>query len=712
MPWSERHDPDMTSVMVTSLPHVPVDSDSMAVDQAKHVPDFSRTRRFFALTALILLLGFAALLGSAGTASADQPSRLAGQITDSVEAIDDGQRSDVQAAIDDLYNNDRIRLWVVYVADFDNMDPADWATATAKASGFGDRDALLAVATVDRSYGTWVATGLTQITDSEITEMRTDNIEPALREEDWAGAAIVTAGSLSDAYASSGTDGSGTPWLIGAGVVLLGGGGAVVYSSRRKKSHQKAGIEAANNIDPTDTAALSALPLDILDARAHSMLVETDNAVRASEEELAIARSEFGDTTAAPFISASEEAKKALAAAFAIRQQLDDAITETPDQRRAMLIQIISSCGRADHELDSRVAEFDTMRDLLINADATLDSLTQSVVELTVRLPESEKVLSQLRTEFAAPALASIAANVDMAREDVTLAESNIAVGREAATKPAGQQGQLVSAVRTAEKAVEQARALLDAVDHAQSDIRNAIATLPDAIAEVRRDLDQASSLTQHGGSDLQVARAAAEQALRNAEASQASDPLGSYNQLVEADQHLDDVIEDATEAKTQDELLRSRLARDLGGAQSQITAAKDYISTRRGGIGADARTALAEAERYFQAARQLEANDPATAIKHAQAAAQFASRASQIAQADVANWEQSRRPRGGGRGGGGGGAAGAVLGGILIDSMLRGSRGGGFGGGFGGGGFGGGGGGGFGGGGGGGGGRAGGGRF
>ncbi|OZC56741.1 hypothetical protein CH267_10065 [Rhodococcus sp. 06-621-2] len=649
-------------------------------------------RRFFAVTVLTSMLGLATLIGVTAPASAEAPSRLAGQITDSVGALDESELVDVQAAIDDLYNSAQLRLWVTYVADFDNLSAEQWAQQTYRASDFGQRDVLLAVATVDRSYYLAVDTSLDRITASEQTDIRTDDVEPALREQDWSGAAIVAAGSLGEAYASSGSGGSSTPWLIGAGVVVVAGGGAVVYSSRRNKARRQAGIDAAHNIDPTDTAALSALPLEILDARAHTMLVETDNAVRSSEEELSIARSEFGDTTSAPFITAFEEAKKALGTAFEIRQRLDDAIPETPEQRRSMLIQIISSCGRADHELNSRVAEFESMRDLLINADSKLDSLTQAVVELTVRVPESDAVLKALHTEFAEPALASISSNITMAQEDIELAERNIEVGREAATKPAGQQGELVSAIRTAEKAVDQARALLDGVDHAQNDIRNAIATLPAAIDDVRRDIQNAATLAEHGGQELQNARAAAEQALRIAEESKATDPLGSFTQLVAADQHLDAVIADATEAKTQDDLLRSRLARDLGGAQSQITAAKDYISTRRGGVGAEARTRLAEAERHFAAARQLESSDPAKAIQHAQAAAQLASRASQSAQTDVRDWENRNRPRGGSSGGN---VAGAVLGGILINSVLRGGGGGGFGGGgFGGGGFGGGGGG------------------
>ncbi|MGA9872321.1 MAG: TPM domain-containing protein, partial [Rhodococcus sp. (in: high G+C Gram-positive bacteria)] len=645
----------------------------MAVDRTQHRHARSKIRRVLALGALTTVMGITALMGAAAPATAEPPSRLPGQVTDSVQALDAGGTADVQAAIDELYTNSQIRLWVTYVADFDNLSAANWAEQTYRASDFGERDVLLAVATVGRAYYLGVNQSLSQITTSEQTDIRVNEIEPALGARDWPGAAIAAAGGLEEAYSSSGSGSSGTPWLVGAGAVLVAGGGAVAYSSRRKKKQHKTSIEAAHRIDPTDTAALSALPLDVLDARAHSMLVETDNAVRASEEELAIARSEFGDRMAAPFITAFDQAKKALASAFEVRQRLDDAIPETPDQRRSMLIDIISSCGRADHELDSRVAEFESMRDLLINAGSKLDSLTQGVVALSVRVPESQKILEELRTEFAPDALSSIDTNVDMAREDIELAESNIAVGRDAAAKPAGKQGELVSAVRTAEKAVDQARALLDAVDHAQSDIRNAIATLPAAIEEVRRDLTDAASLVGHGGPQLQQAREAAEQALRNAEQSQASDPLGSYNQLVAADQQLDAMIENATEAKTQDELMRARLARDLGGAQSQITAARDYISTRRGGVGAEARTRLAEAERHFDAARRLESSEPGKALQHAQAAAQLAAQASRSAQADVRDWEDRNRPRGGG----GGNVAGAVLGGILINSVLRGGGGG-----------------------------------
>lgn len=574
----------------------------MAVEHAQPGSIHPPFRRLLASIALGSLLGFAVLLGAAGTASAEPPSRLATEITDTVQALDAGGRADVEAAIDDLYGSSQLRLWVTYVADFDGLSPEQWAVSTAGASDFGPRDVLLAVATVDRAYYLGVNTSLSQVSASEQENIRVNDVEPALREEDWSGAAIAAAVALEEAYSSSG-GGSSAPLLIGVGALAVAGGGAVFYSSRRKKARIAAEVDAVAKIDPSDPVALASFPNDVLDTRAKEILVETDNAVRASAEELTLARDEFGDSAAAPFITAYDNAKKALASAFEIRQRLDDAIPETPDQQRAMLIEIITSCGQADRELDSRVEEFESLRDLVVNADAHLDELTRAVVELNVRIPQSEDTLTELESEFAAAVLHSIAENVSMARESLELAEENIAAGRKAAALPPGKQGPAVATIRTAERAVEQAKALLDGVDHARDDIRHAIATLPEAIADVRRDIEEARSLSEHGGAELEAAKNAAIAAMKNAEAAQKSDPLGSYNELAAADAELERVMADASADKVAEDRLRARLARDIAAAQAQITAAADYISTRRGGVGAQARTRLAEAERHLAAA-------------------------------------------------------------------------------------------------------------
>lgn len=633
-------------------------------------------RRWFAAGAAVALLALLTLVFSPGTAGAENPFRLPTQITDTAGALDSGQRSDVQNALDTLYEEHQVQLWVVFVPNFDNLDGRTWAERTAQISGLGNRDALLAVATVDHAYYIDVPQSMSEVTDAEIASIDADAVEPALREEDWAGAAIAAAGGLGDAMTPPGGSGLGRVLLIGGGVVVVGVGGLYLYSRKKKADHVKAAAEAAKDIEPNDTAALATLPTPALDARAKDVLIETDNAVRTSGEELDLARGEFGDEATAPFTAAFEQARVALASAFTLRQRLDDDIPETPEQRRDMLIQIISTCGKADQQLNARVAEFDGMRDLLLGAPDRLDSLTRQMVELTVRVPKSEATLTALRTEFPAPALASVEQNITLARQQLAFAEQNITAGRDATALPAGKQGPAVGAIRAAEAALGQATALLDAIDRAATDIRNAITTLPAAMDDVAQGIAAAGPLAQQGGERLSKARAAAEAALENAKTAKESDPLGSFTRIVEADAELDAVLAEAQEARQQAERARQRLDQDLTAAKSQVAAAADFITTRRGAVGAEARTRLSEAQRNLQAAEDLASTDPSQALQHAKAASDLGAQALYTAQNDVVQWESSRRPPSSGSGGGN--ATGAVLGGILIDSILRGGFGGG----------------------------------
>jgi hypothetical protein len=415
----------------------------------------------------------------------------------------------------------------------------------------------------------------------------------------------------------------------------------------------------------------------VLDARAKDILVDTDNAIRTSAEELELARGEFGEQAVAPFATAFAQAQATLAKAFEIRQRLDDAIPETPQQRRDMLVDLISTCGRAGRELDARVAEFDGMRDLLLDAPARLDALTQQMVTLTTRLPASEAVLTALRAEFPAETLAPIAQNTALAREQLGFAEKSIADGRDAVALPVGKQGPAVGAIRATESALRQASTLLDGVDHAETDIRHAMATLPAAIADLEQGVAAADQLAASGGTGLATAKAAATDALTHARATQATDPLGSFTRVVAADATLDAVLARTREAQEQAERARQKLQQDLTAAQSQVTSAADFIGTRRGAVGAEARTRLSEAQRHLQAAQQLASTDAAQALQHAQTATQLGAKALWAAQSDVRQWEQRQQPRSSGND-----MTGAILGGILIDSILRGggySRGGGY---------------------------------
>ncbi|MEV6769956.1 TPM domain-containing protein [Nocardia sp. NPDC051030] len=611
------------------------------------------------------LLALAVLVGWAAPALAEEPARLPTYVTDKAGALDKGQTAELQTAIDSLYSKDHERLWIVYVHDFGGMDATAWGERTAQASGFGDRDVLLSVAVNDRAYA-FTGTAPTSVSDKELDRLLADQVEPKLRTGDWAGAGLATAEGLSAAMNDSGGVGFRTIalLLLVVAVVLIA---LWLWSRNRRGRRERRELDAVRKLDPTDTKALAALPLHALDTRSKEVLVDADNAIRTSGEELQLATDEFGITAVAPFTAALQAAKNALAKAFSIRQQLDDDIPETPDQQRLMLVDLISTCGRADHELDAKVAEFDAMRNLLINAGERLDALTRDVVDLTTRAPHSNVTLAQLVSQQPASVIAPIHDNVNMARERISFAERSIEQGRDAVAKPVGQQGAAVAAIRAAESALDTARTLLNAVDTAATDIEQARAGLPGIIEELRRDLATAATLTEHGGADLTTASTGARTALEQAINDGPTNPLGTFQQAVAADTTLDNAIAVATDRKLAADELRRRLDQALTAARSQINAAADFISTRRGGVDAEPRTRLAEAQRSLDQAQQLAPTNPDQALQSAQRAVELGSRALNTAQASVQAWQSQQQPVASSS------QTGAVLSGILIDGMLRG---------------------------------------
>ncbi|WP_328390889.1 TPM domain-containing protein [Nocardia sp. NBC_00416] len=615
----------------------------------------------------VLGLLFAGVSGAPSVA-AEPPARLDTYVVDSAAVLARADADRVRAAVESLYADHRVRLWVVYVGDFAGYSPQDWAAQTARQSGFGDRDLLLAVATRDRAYA-FEGERPDGVSESDVDRILVDQVEPALRDNRWADAGVAAAVGIGSAMSGGGVS-VGPVLLIGA-LIVLALAGLLLYQRYRRRGRDRAELDRARATDPTDTAALAALPLAALHARSHEILVEIDNAVRTSAEELDLAAGEFGDTAVLPFRTALDNAKAATAKAFAIRQRLDDAIPETPDEQRTLLIDLIATAGHADAELDARVTEFDAMRDLLINASSRLDALTRDIVDLTGRVPDADAELTRLSATHPAGVLEPIRDNVGMARERIAFADECVGEGRRELARPVGEQGGAVADIRAAEGAIGQARTLLDAVLGAAANIQQARAGLPAVLDELRGDLRAAAGLAEHGGPELATAAAAARTVLDSAGSTAETDPLGAFHDAVAADGDLDRALAAAGDRKLAAEDLARRLDQAVGDAATRVRTAADFISTRRGAVDATPRTRLSEAQRNLDEAQRLRTDDPAAALTHARAAADLAGRALQEAQAGVRTWEGRRAPAGSAQ-------AGAILGGILIDSMLRGGMGGG----------------------------------
>ena len=632
------------------------------------------------LSVLLTVVSIALLVAPA--ASAQPPFRLSTQIVDSANALSVPDKNNVSQAIDKLYNDRHVRLWVVFVDTFSGQDAEPWARATLQASDLGTYDALLAVATTDRAYA-FLAGGVAA-SNSEANTLRRNQIEPALRQGNWAQAAIGAAEGLnSNAAASTSSSDSELNWvglLAILAVIVVAVLIVVLWMRHRRRKRREADLAAAQRADHTDPGALAAMPLETLDDLSRSIVVEVDNAVRTSDNELSLAIEEFGEKDTAPFVSAVEAAKTTLGQAFNVRQILDDTVPETAAQRRDLLTRVVVAAAKADRELETQRAAFAQLRDLVINAPMRLDTLTQQMVDLTARLAPSEQTLAALHQQFADAALASVAGNVETAKQRVAFADHNITNARNLVARPVGSQAGLVDAVRAAESALGQARTLLDAVDSAATDINRAIAALPAAITDIQNGISAAGAQLAQGNltqaTALSAARDAAVKAVATAQGSGNTDPLGAFTDLSAADAELDRLLAAVTEERETSERLRRAYDQALFSAQSRVRGVSDFIDTRRGSIGPEARTKLAEAVRQLQAAQDRQVTNISEAIQYANGAANLAAQAQSLANDDVAAAQRHYSGYGGGSSN-----SGAVLGGIIIGNILSGALRGGLGG-------------------------------
>lgn len=626
-----------------------------------------------------------ALLAPAG---AVPPFDVVGEVTDQVGAID-GDEAEVQAALDRLTEETPLQLFVVYVDSFDGLDGVAWANETAIASGLGDEDILMAVAVGDRRYGISVADEI-PLTDAQLDAVRTERIEPALSDDDWAGAAIGAA------------DGYRAAWSGGTGGAAEGGGGSalvtflviaavvvgvvvLIVALRRRKGN--AGRPARTVLGP-DGKPLPAdsphlLPTEELNRRASSALVEIDDALKTSEQELGFAQAQFGLEATRTFAKTLEDARPAVSRAFQLRQQLDDSTPEAEPQARAMMIEIVEICDRVSNALDEHAEEFDTLRALEARAPQVLDETEQRAREVERRIAPARAQLAQLATTFPAPALASVAANPDQAEHLLDAAREAISAGR---GELEGQdRSGAVAQARIAEDAVAQSVRLLDAVANARQDLESAGERLTAAIASISADIADASRLAPNDGATTAAAAVAQQRVTEAHAARQGGDPLTALRNLTDAEAALDAALAPAREADERARRAAALLGETLGRVNAQVRGINDFIETRRGAVGPEPRTRLAEAVRLLGEATTLQAGNPEAALQRAQQAEQLAQHAQSLAQRDVQTWEQSQRTQYAGMPGGRSGpsAGSLVLGGILLDSMLRGgSRGGGFGGG------------------------------
>ena len=653
------------------------------------------------------------LLAISACTSSD-PVRLNDQVTDEVGALD-GRRDEVNDALARLRADTGLQLFVVFVDSFGGTAAQQWTDATAERSGLGDRDALLAVATGDREYS-YSFDANYPLSDAQLDQVAATAIEPALSQNDWAGAVIGAANGYraalsgqpvpapaivpGEASPDDSSTGGGVLLVVALIAVAALAVGVLLYARRRKPPRGSA--RTGPPVDPNDP--LAAVSTQQLNDRANNLLIEVDDSLRTSERELGMATAEYGSEATASFSAALASAKTEVAEAFRLRMELEDVPKEDEAGIRKRLAEIIRHGEAADARLDAEADAFDELRQLESTLDDTINALTRRQAELDKQLPAATADLDALRASFTGPALAAVAGNPGQATQRLQFAAAALAKAYE--EKTAGRRPAAALSVRAADQALDQTDELFAAIGTVGTDLRAAKEAIAPLLAEVESGLDAARTASTSGGrgghtdpADAQMsgqlteAVNAAEQAVaatRSAMTESTMDPLAEQRRLRDADAALDQALGRLREDNERRSRAAAMLHHAISAARAEIAAAADFLNTRRGAVGSHARTLLAEAQRHLVRAETLATEDPVAALAEAQRADQIAEQAGRAAQSDVDGWAGYAQPggfAGGGRSSGIDGLAGAILGGILIG----GGRGG-WGGGWGGGGYGGGG--------------------
>ena len=651
---------------------------------------------------------------SSTAALADEPITFpAGDyVTDSAGVLSDGEESELEAAIEDLRSNEGFTVRVAYVDAFENpTDRNAWATTTAQLNDETSNEGLLAIA-VEQGAASYVVGGGSAI-GGQGQAIYSQFIGPELQQgRDFAGAGLAAVQGTAEALSGSGgSTGGGTSTgtggttstggsalgglaLVGGLVAVAGAGGYMLLKSRGNNSAQRKGEEYGYGPVPSASGEvvdpLASLSVEDLRKRAGSLLVAADDAIKSSEQELGFAEAQYGSEAITTFSQDITAARQHMSESFKLQQQLDDHIPDTEQQQRQWLGEIIRRCEDVNASLQAHKADFDALRELERNAPEALRRAQSAADDARRRFAAAEQSLRSLEGRYLETATSQVADNIEQARERLSFVDS---AAKEAHTRmSAGDSGRAVVAVRAAEEAVHQSTVLLDAIDKRSEELAAAERELERALPEAEQDLAQAQAMDRTGQyHDLAGPIAAVQSAVttvRQERQNARSNPLALLQRLEAAHAQLDAALGGVRDQAENARRAQDSLQHAIIAAQSSISGTADYIRARRGGVGSEARTRLAEAERNLDYAVDLQRRDPVTALSHAQQAAMLADQAAQLAEQDVQGFGRGGMGMGGMYGGrGGDGMGGALLGGILLGSILNG--GGGFGGGFGGGGYG-----------------------
>ena len=456
---------------------------------------------------------------------------------------------------------------------------------------------------------------------------------------------------------------SAWPWIVAGALILVAAGTYAWWRHRHVTPDQAESATGHGAVDAGPSTEADERPATVADLRAAAgaALVATDDAIRSSQQELGVARSEVGEDVVEPFTAALDQAQGELAKAFGTARQAQE--RAGTDAERPLLDEILTRCAAAGSHLDALAARFDALRDLEGRAGVVLSHLAGDLTNLEDWLSGATETAGALRTQFPTATIAGVVDDLNQATERLRFARASVTAGEQllASSDRLG----AAARARAAEEALVQARTLLESVDRSPKVLAKAQEAVTTLLRQTEMDIAEAERLGV--ADDLAAKGQYARETLGWAGEEVSSggyDPLEMRRALQDTDVALGRALGPIRPADDTHERALSLLATAWYGARAAVRAADELIMTRRGAVGLEARVRLCEARDHHVTGTTLGDSDPTAALRHLRTADALAYQARTLAQRDEAAWSNTRR-----MGAGMGELDSVLLGGILIET-------------------------------------------
>ena len=346
-------------------------------------------------------------------------------------------------------------------------------------------------------------------------------------------------------------------------------------------------------------------PLEDLRQRAATAVVGVDDAVRASQEELDLARAQIGTARAQRFVDALDSARALAAEAFALHRRAGD-LQQTADgseDERTALTRVIDLTRRADRVLEDEAAAFARLRDLRSKVPEMLEELASRADEIAGAVPAAERLLADLRAEHADTDLTSITQALPRATGLVEAARQLVASGRGHLDR--GDRAAAVSSARAAEDALGQASDELREVAQAREALATADEDVQQALTSIHADLNDVRRFrADDPATTAAVERATPVIAAATAARRDGGDLLAALAELDVAERDIDEALATYREADADRQRAQVRQERRLRNTEVLVEGVDRRATRLRGGVDARTRGRLAEATRLLEEAR------------------------------------------------------------------------------------------------------------